>query len=343
MYIRESPRNTRREMRSCNSKTRILILTLWFLIFPGLAYVPAADSEITGKPNLFSAPVAGEATSQVERVCSAIYEGDFAAAQELLGGSSQSKSTAIAELATIVSKYEAVEEKRESARQSAYEKQLAKLEKFRAAAGNGGAQQEASDPNEQRPDVNNIPKVLSVINSVSDSANELQKKLLLSDLFVKQIIKKAKTKAKQYDLAGKWLDAYTDYYWWLVAIDPNNQEHSDYAGQLLEKASLVISFHDSPCESCKERYDKVEKGMFIRAIDVLNFNYVNAVDYREMAVKAIRRCELLADVIRRSSAVRDALSVELDDEYGKKLSAWSSALAALSDEINQSLTVISKD
>ncbi|MHC4338454.1 MAG: S41 family peptidase, partial [Planctomycetota bacterium] len=37
------------------------------------------------------------------------------------------------------------------------------------------------------------------------------------------------------------------------------------------------------------------------------------------------------------------LSVELDDEYGKKLSAWSSALAALSDEINQSLTVISKD
>ncbi len=343
MYIRESPGNTRREMRSCNSKTRILILTLWFLIFPGPTCVPAADSGAAGKPNLVSAPVAGEATSQVEQVCSAIYEGDFAAAQELLGGSSQSKSTAIAELATIVSKYEAVEEKRESTRQAAYEKQLAKLEEYRAAAGNGGVEQKAGDPNKQRPDVNNIPKVLSVIASVGDSANEQQKKQLLSDSFVKQIIQKAKTKGRQYDLDGKWLDAYTDYYWWLVAIDPNKQEYSDYAEQLLEKAGLVISFQDSPCESCKERYDKVEKQMFVRAIDVLNFNYVNAVDYREMAIKAIRRCELLAEVIRGSSAVRDALGVELGEKYGKKLSACSSALAALSSEINQSLTVISKD
>jgi len=330
-------------MRSCNSKFRILILTLWLLIFLGPAYVLTGDSETASGPNSVSAPVCGDATAQIEGICSAIYEGDFAAARELLGGSTQSKSTAIARLIDIISEYEAIDEKRESARQAAYQKQLARLEKLRAAAAGGVPEQAPSDPNEEKADVNDIPKVLSVIARTADFANEQQKKRLLSDSLVKQISEKAKSKAREYDTNGKWLDAYADYYWWLVAIDPNNQEYSDYAEQLLEKAGIVTSFQDSPCETRRERYEKVEKRMFVRAVDVLNFNYVGIVDYRQMATKAIRRCELLAEVISSSGDVRDALGLKRDAQYDKKLAAWSAALAALLDEVNQSPTGISKD
>jgi carboxyl-terminal processing protease len=249
----------------------------------------------------------------------------------------------IAKLADITSEFKVIEEKRELARQAAYQKQLAKLEKYRAAADGGALGHIPSDPNEQRADINDIPSVLSVIASVADFADEQQKRLLLSDSFVKEIIQKARAEARDYDSKGKWLDAYTDYYWWLVAIDPNNQDYSDYAEQLIEKAGIVSSFQDSPCETRTERYEKVEKLMFVRAIDVLNFNYVSAVDYRQMATKAIRRCESLADVIKASEAVRDALGMELDEQNGKKFSAWSAALTAILDEVNRPLSGISKD
>ncbi|MHC4424072.1 MAG: hypothetical protein ACYSWR_05325, partial [Planctomycetota bacterium] len=178
-------------MRSCNSKLRILILTLWLLIFLGLVYVPAGNSETASGPNLVSAPVCGDATAQIEGICSAIYEGGFAAARELLGGRTQSKSTAISQLVEIISEYEAIEEKRESARQDAYQKQLAKLEKYRAAAAGGVPEQAPSDPNEEKADVNDIPKALSVIARAADFADEQQKKQLLSDSFTKEIIQKA--------------------------------------------------------------------------------------------------------------------------------------------------------
>ena len=188
-------------MQNQNPKFKILSFTLWFcafsfwlLAFPGPTCVFAEESEIAADLNSVAARVCGDATAQIEGICSAIYEGDFAAARELLGGSTQSKSTAIARLIDIISEYEAIDEKRESARQAAYQKQLARLEKLRAAAAGGVPEQAPSDPNEEKADVNDIPKVLSVIARAVDFANEQQKKRLLSDSLVKQISEKAKSK-----------------------------------------------------------------------------------------------------------------------------------------------------
>ncbi|MHC4424111.1 MAG: S41 family peptidase, partial [Planctomycetota bacterium] len=186
-------------------------------------------------------------------------------------------------------------------------------------------------------------KALSVIARAADFADEQQKKQLLSDSFTKEIIQKAIDEAAQYDSNGRWLDTYTDYYMWLQAIDPNNEEYSSYADRLLEKANIATSFHDSPCETRRKRFEKVEKQMFVRAVDVLNFNYVGIVDYGQMATKAIRRCRLLAEVISSSSDVRDGLGLKPDAGYDKKLAAWSAALVALSDEVKQSPIGISKD
>jgi len=341
-------------MRYENSKLKTLTFTLLFcafsfllLVLSATASVFAAESvgvtESEAKPKSVSVPVAGDPTAQVEQICSAIYKGDFADAQKLLDGSTKYKSTAVSQLAHIISDYNALSEKRESTRHIAYRKQLEKLEKFKAAAKRAGTGQISSDPNELRADANDIPKVLSVIAKVNEFADERQKQQLLSDPFVKQIVQKAKSRAAEYEAKGKWLDAYTNCYWWLETIEPNNEEYSDYAEQLLDKATIVASFRDSPCESRSERFQKVEKGMFVRAINVLNSNYVSIIDYSQMATKAIRRCKLLGEVIKVSSVTCEALNVKRDAEFDGKLSAWSESLSAMLDEVKHSPAGVSKD
>lgn len=349
-------------MQNQDSKFKTLFFALlfcafsfWPLFSTGSACAVSKGSksatEIAAEVNSVSVAVTGEPTAQIDGICSAIYKGDFAAARKLLGGSTESKSTAITRLADVISEYEAIEERRELARQAAYQKQLAKLQEYAGASDSNVSEGISGDQNEPQgdaglpksPDPNDIPKVLSVIAKVADFADEQQKQQLLSDSFVKQIIQKARTEAGQYESKGKWLDAYIECYWWLLAIEPANEGYLSYAEQLLEKANIVASFQDSPCETRSERYDKVEKRMFERAVDVLSFNYVNVVDYGQMAAKAVRRCESLAEVVNVSGVVRDALGVELDEEYNNKLSAWCASLAAILSEISQSPTGISKD
>ena len=47
----------------------------------------------------------------------------------------------------------------------------------------------------------------------------------------------------------------------------------------------------------------------MRAVDALNFNYVNKIDYRDMAVKGIRRCRSLAEVVKTLTVLPDSNSV----------------------------------
>jgi carboxyl-terminal processing protease len=77
--------------------------------------------------------------------------------------------------------------------------------------------------------------------------------------------------------------------------------------------------------------------MFIKAVDALDSGYVNIIDYQQMAIKAISRCQLLADVINDSS---------LDKRYNIKngrLASWSTALAGPLNEIIQPQSEVSKD
>ncbi|GAI83796.1 unnamed protein product, partial [marine sediment metagenome] len=54
-----------------------------------------------------------------------------------------------------------------------------------------------------------------------------------------------------------------------MAIDPNNEGYSDYAQQLLDKATIAVAFEDSPCETSEERFQGVREELFIRAINFL--------------------------------------------------------------------------
>jgi len=230
---------------------------------PNVVEVPKAESTLLEARTGPEDWVLTESTDPniVKTACELIYEGRFEDAGEVIEQSSfKGHQPQVEQLAQIIQEYRAISIRRLLARKDAYTEKLAELEKYRPTADN-------NDVN----DVNDISKVLAAISRVSDFANEHQKAELLSDSLVKQVFQKAIDKAAEFESKGKWLDAYTTCYWWLAErIDPDNQVYSDYAEQLYEKANIVASFRDSPCETRKERYEGVKKEMFVRAIGALD-------------------------------------------------------------------------
>lgn len=336
-------------MKKSFSRFETHIIISLALLFYAFGFSPIA---LAVEANDISIDAAGEPVAQIDNICSAIYKGKFANAREFLAESGQVKSPAIAQLTNIISEYEAIEKSRQSAREAAYQEQLAELEKLQTKL-------ESCDANDANnisvvSDANDIPKALLTIAQACEFADEQQKQELLSNPFVKKTIQKAIDRAAKYESEGKWLDAYITCYSWLQAIEPDNEAYSDYADQLVEKANIVASFQDSPCETSIERFRGIEKDMFIRAIDYLKVNYVDIIDYRQIAIKAVKRCQLLGEVLKLSSSQlsNDFIGISSDDTLresfsppdSKKLSAWLAALAAiLWDEVEQSPTEFDND
>jgi len=297
-----------------------------FLLFA--CYGFTAQSNIAAASESAPVTVGGESVALVEQICSQITEGDFAGARGLLGQSDESENTAITRLADIISEYETTEEKRQTARKTAYEEQLAELQKLQAKTDMDtyASNRRIDDVNNVNVnDVNDIVDALSVINKACEFADEAQKEQLLSDEFVNEVLQRAIDKAAEFEVAGKWLEAYTNCYAWLRAIDTDNEGYSDYADQILDKAAIAASFEDSPCETREERFWGVKKEMFIRTIIFLDMQYVSIINYNQMAKQAIERCELLGEVGKLKTQ-----NLKLKTE---ELTAWSASLAALLDEV----------
>lgn len=276
-------------------------------------------------------------TAFVEQACRLISEGKFDAVDGLVKGKSDRPTLALSstarQLLSITDEYKEITEDRQSARKVAYSEALVDLEKL----------QEPNDVDEIR-DINDISAALSAIAKAGEYADSSQQEQLLSNPFVKEMIQSAIDNAATYEVEGKWLEAYSNCYGWLTLIDPNNEGYSDHAQQLLDKASLAMVFEDSPCETSEERFQGVRKEMFVRAVSWLHTHYVSQIDYNEMATKALEQCKLLAEVIGNSSQLRSDSDQNGTTGYGvmkiawesKKLSAWSSALDGLMDDVENS-------
>ncbi len=344
----------------CGMKRTYLIGLSCFLLFA--CYGFTAQSNNAAASQSAQVTVKGEPAVLIEQICAEIYEGDFVGARGLVGQTNKSESAAITELADIISEYEATEEKRLTARKAAYEEQLSELAKHKESFGSRRAAEQTETDIDDVNDVNDIVDTLSVILNACEFADEQQKKELLSDAFVQEVIRRAIDKAAEFEVAGKWLEAYTNCYYWLMAIDPKNEGYSDYAEQILDKAAIAASFEDNPCETREERFQGVKKEMFIRTIIYLDLHYVSVIDYTLMARKAIERCKLLGEVVGTSSRFRpvsrseesasertelevlDGKTLELSEFISAqdsflppdstKLAAWSVSLGALLDEVN---------
>ena len=313
-------------MQDTRYTTRNLIRLVWLLTI--VLSTAACTSEAAGSISAESG-VIGQA-------CNLIYQGKFEAADELIKQTGKNNSaqlgTTTPKLLEVVEQYKSISQDRRSAQEAAYKEALAELEKLQMQA-------DANDVNDANS-ADNISSIFSVIAKTGEFANEAQKKLLLADPFVKEVMQQAIDKAAEYEVEGKWLEAYTNCYGWLVAIDPNNEGYSDYAQQLLDKATIAVAFEDSPCETSEERFQGVRGELFIRAINFLNSHYVSIINYNETAEKAVERCKLLAEVITTSSRLSEDSTNDINSSFKEimsnlepeKLADWSSSLTELLDE-----------
>ena len=282
-----------------------------FLIALIAANCPAMSSKKAEKEPLIVSPVkAAESNvpappSQMVRltdtICELICQNDFAQAGKMIKALSIQSYPGIQSLGQIVEQYQQMQQRRQSEQVKAYEKELTELKTIEAEAGKRDSNSiKIRDVNEAN-DINDITKTLSVIARAAEYSTAEQKNQLLNNPFVAKTFQRAIDKASDYESKGKWIDAYLICYSWLSVIDANNKNYSDYSEQLVEKANIVGSFMNSPCETSTQRYDGVTKRAFLNALDIIEASYVNRiVDYQGMLSKALTRCKLLCDVLSRS-------------------------------------------
>jgi len=290
----------------------------------------ATASERVGAVDEAVAPI-----DPISKVCRLVYEGKFDAAGELVKEARQFDLDRAEQLEQIIERYREIARLREVARKEAFAKQLEELEKLKDLVDLSRSEPvQAMDETEEPNEPNDVTDVLAVIAKATEFADEQQKTSLMADSFVKKTLLVSIDRSAELDSQGKWLDAYSRYHYWLQAIDPNNHGYSDYADELLAKASIGGSFQDSPCETRKERYKGVETRMFVRAIDALSLHYVNSIDYVQMGTEAVKRCDLLAEVLTVGFA--EGLSDNgnsFTPPEPNEVVAWSAALAGLRDEM----------
>lgn len=335
-----------------------LVLACWFGSYSCSARPETLEVVKVASANNVAIPAVmrrSESDEPVAAACRLIYQGQFTEAEKLTQQTASSNNLEAQRLAGIIDQYEQIDVYRKAAREEAFAKEFADLtrlkssgvlerpDKIAGADWEDGAAETSTVRDSNEP--NDLPDVLAVIARAEEFANSQQKKDLLSDPFVQKALQTAVDRSVALETRGKWLDAYTNYFYWLQAIDPNNKGYSEHVENLLDRASIAVSFQDSPCESSKERYEGVEKKMLAKSIDALDLHYVNTIDYSQMALKAVKRCDLLAEVLSVVFANGgDPNSTRsLEPPTPEKLAAWSTGLADLRAQIEKPAKSFGKD
>jgi len=264
-----------------------------------------------------------EAAFVIDSACSKIFEGDFENARQIINNSNVSDSKNIIKLRKIIDESIAVKAELKALQSKVYIMHINEFEKLRQK----GISKDAKDINE----------IFSVVLKILKHADKGQRQALFKDTFLIRTIQIAKAKAVEFEAKGKWLDAYTICYGQLKQIYDQNKEYFDHAQMLLEKDDILTSLQNTPCQTSQERYAGIDKQMFIKAVDFMDYSYIEIIDYRSMAIKAINRCNMLVEVISNPY---------IETEYkihSSKYQAWSEALKLILDKVNESSTGISKD
>jgi carboxyl-terminal processing protease len=269
-------------------------------------------------------PAATSATKlAANSVCDKISRGDFRSAREIVRKSIAVQSTDIRQLGAVIDEYMAIQARRDASKNAAYQEQKDELDILR----------EKGLPE----DIDGIGQVLNVVLKILECSDRERKDALLNDYFIKQTVRQAKLIASELESKGRWIDAYQKCYAKLDQIYEKDNRYSDIAQQLLDKADIAASLQDNPCETCQERYEGIDKHMFIKAVDFLNSSYVSIIDYRSMTIKAVNRCKLLAEVMGNPY-----LEMEKKIEV-TRCTAFQAAMKEMSDELTESHMPTGKD
>ena len=251
----------------------------------------------------------------IEKIC----QGDMTAAGQLL--EQKENSEAVVQLKTLLRQYDQLQGYRDQQKQQAYQEQLDELDELKERIGSNTI-----------PDVNDIDDVMLSVVRAREFANEQQKEQLLDDPFIQEILLQMQQRADEYEQQGKWLDAYVHNYRWLTALHEDNSDYKDKAEELTELATIELSLKDSSCgESAVERHEDIKPEMFLRALNLLDNNYVTVVDFGEMAKQGQERCRLLGRVLERTT---EDLAWEASEESIKE---WISGLDSMQSQVEQDI------
>ena len=257
-----------------------------------------------------------QAGTDLQLVADSICQGDFGQARQILEQSPA--DPAADQMKYLVDDYFNIEQKRDEKRQAAYQEQMQELEKIKEKVSANGT-----------PDVNDIDETLVAVIQAREYALPEQKAELMDDPFVQTVLAKMKANADADEQQGKWLDAYAHCYYWLEALYEDDRTYKDKAEELTELAAIELSLKDSTCgETATERYKGIEAEMFLRALQLLDGNYVHEIDYREMVQKALKRCRLLGTVLQKT---KEELAWSASKE---QVSEWNGALDKLQERID---------
>jgi carboxyl-terminal processing protease len=303
------------------------------------------EAGVAAEPNLERLAI--DERRIAEAACAMIEQGRFDEAGRLMeeSGEVQKVGEIIPQLSRIVEQWQRIQKERQKQREVAYKEQLAECERLKTGISADDndvglhwrnapledirvfAQRWLDDEDVQQN--YGVTGVLAAVTRTIEFADDKQKKELLSDPCVLKAIDKAKTECAELEAKGRWLDGYVMYYSWLAAMEPNNKGYADYAEGLIDKAEIAASFQDNPCETGRQRVEGVKRRIFERAADALNFNYINKVNYRQMATKGIRRCRLLAEVVRTLTNTERELNSSLLGESFKDFRPDANAITSL--------------
>ena len=266
------------------------IIVLGLIILTGSSCNPKQDGH--------DAPPAAATTQEpqldqdapdLQPVIDSICRGDFEQAKQILQQTPDKSATG--QMRRLIDRYFQIEQQRDQKREVAFAEQLTELEKIREQIAG-----------EATPDVNDIDKTMLAVIRARELANEDQKAALLNDPFVQEVLAKMKVNADIDEQAGKWLDAYAHCYYWLTAFFEDDQAYQDKAEELVELSAIELGLKDSTCgETAAQRYEGIKPEMFLRALQLLDSNYVHEIDCQQMITKSLKRCRLLGKVLEKTN------------------------------------------
>jgi len=361
-----------KNLRRClfSAAAAVVILLAGINLFAMASRQKPPNPEETGEKVVNSEPVAD--------ITSTIYSGNFAQAAERLRELEIESDSRLQKLSSVIDEYEQLSEIRHANKQQAYMEQLEKLDKLRQAFYTETEDEPTDMPEpelvdaedvaegledlaefaddmevdfDEAKDFNNpdhLVEAFSVIMAAEELATPQQRDELLNSPFVQKIVQSALDRAGKYEADGKWLDAYMNCYFWLREIYEDNEAYEQYSEKLMQKANIVASFQDSPCESSRERYEGVTPEIFTRSLSALQGNYVEPLDYGKMAEEAINRSKMLGEVLFLSydqiqEDVEGSWQDKLTRPSSEKLQVWTDSLDSRLTELKQNIEGVTRD
>jgi C-terminal peptidase prc len=259
-----------------------------------------------------------------EKLFQKILTGEFEAVGSELSSIEVESDSNLQKIKDIVSEYEHIQQLRKVSRVTAYDEQHAEFEELIAK--------------DAPADVNDISEAFVIIVKLYKRGDKEQKKELLENEYVKNLVQVITVNGQKYLDENKWVDAYSHCYYWLGALDKDNKEYKDLNENLMDKIIIEGSLTNNYCDTGMERHEGIKSDMLVRAMKILELNYISVIDYSEMAQKAIERCSLLGEVLLNTSE-------DLDFKVtAKNAELWDAGMQMVADDIKQDqLSVVTKD